>query len=395
MNKKLLFYLIGGLSVVLAGTAAFFSIAGLAKLFAGAATAVMVMASALELSKLIIASFLYQYWNMIAKSLKAYLVIATVIIMSITSIGIYGFLSAAYQDTKNAYDLSATYSDSLNAKKAFYETYVITYQKQIDQQTERLNQLNSIRNSQETRLNNETGSTYQNTKSSRLTDQQIVTVTKELEKLNLIVLSYTDSINKISIAATQSKLQNNLTSDLGPLQFISDILHVSMDSVVNTLIILFIVVFDPLAITLVLAYNFMKEKNEQLDTTIDIIDTEEDTSSYTIPESNDAPEVVTQRIEPEEVEEKFNEITTANEDEQSIVNSDQSSLIEPVTEQEKPIKPIRKSIDKKSSSKVIVDSMDYMSPEPVVEDTIISIDEVRAQKAEKARQLYSGGISSS
>jgi hypothetical protein len=395
MNKKLLFYLIGGLSVVLAGTAAFFSIAGLAKLFAGAATAVMVMASALELSKLIIASFLYQYWNMIAKSLKAYLVIATVIIMSITSIGIYGFLSAAYQDTKNAYDLSATYSDSLNAKKAFYETYVITYQKQIDQQTERLNQLNSIRNSQETRLNNETGSTYQNTKSSRLTDQQIVTVTKELEKLNLIVLSYTDSINKISIAATQSKLQNNLTSDLGPLQFISDILHVSMDSVVNTLIILFIVVFDPLAITLVLAYNFMKEKNEQLNTTIDIIDTEEDTSSYTIPESNDAPDVVTQRIEPEEVEEKFNEITTANEDEQPIVNSDQSSLIEPVTEQEKPIKPIRKSIDKKSSSKVIVDSMDYMSPEPVVEDTIIGIDEVRAQKAEKARQLYSGGISSS
>jgi hypothetical protein len=239
MNKKLLFYLIGGLSVVLAGTAAFFSIAGLAKLFAGAATAVMVMASALELSKLIIASFLYQYWNTIARSLKAYLVIATVIIMSITSIGIYGFLSAAYQDTKNAYDLSATYSDSLNAKKAFYETYVITYQKQINQQTERLNQLNSIRNSQETRLNNETGSTYQNTKSSRLTDQQIVTVTKELEKLNSIVLSYTDSVNKIAIAATQSKLQNNLTSDLGPLQFISDILRVSMDSVVNTLIILY------------------------------------------------------------------------------------------------------------------------------------------------------------
>jgi hypothetical protein len=139
----------------------------------------------------------------------------------------------------------------------------------------------------------------------------------------------------------------------------------------------------------------MKEKNEQLDTTIDIIHPDEDTSLYTIPESNDAAEVVTQRIEPEQVEEKFNEITTANEDEQPIVNSDQSSLIEPVTEQQKPIKPIKKSIDKKSSSNIIVDSMDYMSPEPVVEDTIISIDEVRVQKAEKARQLYSGGISSS
>ena len=97
MNKKLLFYLIGGLSVILAGTAAFFSIAGLAKLFAGAAVAVMIMASALEVSKLIIASFLYQYWQTLAVTLKSYLLIATVIIMTITSISIYGFLSAAYQ----------------------------------------------------------------------------------------------------------------------------------------------------------------------------------------------------------------------------------------------------------------------------------------------------------
>lgn len=390
MNKKLLFYLIGGLSVILAGTAAFFSIAGLAKLFAGAATAVMVMASALELSKLIIASFLYQYWNTIAKSLKAYLIIATLIIMTITSIGIYGFLSAAYQNTKNAYDLTATYSDSLNAKKAFYETYIITYQKQIDQRSTRLDQLNSIRNSQENRLNTETGSSYQNTKSSRLTDQQISTVTVELERLNSIVLNYTDSINKISIAATQSKLQNNLTSDLGPLQFISDILKVSMDSVVNALIVLFIIVFDPLAITLVLAYNFMKGKFKD-----NVLETQSNIIEPILQEpinTEDTILVKTKRIEADEVEERYNEITTANATEQPIVNSGLASLIEPVTDQVMPSKPTKTSIDMKSSSNVIVDSMDYMSPEPIINDTIIHSNDVRAQKAEKARQLYSGGI---
>jgi len=262
MNKKLLYYLIGFLSVLLAATAAFFSIAGLAKLFAGAAIPVIIMASSLEISKLIIASFLYRYWKTVSTVLKSYLLIATFIIMTITSIGIYGFLSSAYQNTKNSYDLSATFTDSLNSKKIYYETYVATYQKQIGQQNERLNQLNSIRTSQENRLNSQTGSSYQNTKSSRLTDNQINEVSKDISRLNEIVLKYTDSINKITVAATQSKLKNNLTSDLGPLQFISSILGVSMDYVVNVLIILFIVVFDPLAICLVLAYNFMKSDLE-------------------------------------------------------------------------------------------------------------------------------------
>jgi hypothetical protein len=401
MNKRLLFYLIGGLSVILAGTAAFFSIAGLAKLFAGAATAVIIMASALEISKLIIASFLYQYWQTMSRALKAYLLIATGIIMSITSIGIYGFLSAAYQETKNTYNLSATFTDSLNSKKMYYETYVTTYQKQIEQQNSRLTQLNAIRNSQENRLNLQTGSAYQNTKSSRLTDKQIEDVTKDVDRLNKIVLQYTDSINKLTVAATQSKLKNNLTSDLGPLEFISNTFNVAMDSVVNILIILFIIVFDPLAICLVLAYNFMKgkfesepidnesEDNELFDELQDL-DIHHDTSSVV---DTTIKEAVTERIEAAQVEEKFNEITTSNTVEQPEVEIDQASLIEPVIEQQIEVKPAKKTQARKKKPTVVVESMDYMSPEPTVDDTIIHLDEVRAQKAERARQLYSGGIS--
>jgi hypothetical protein len=384
MNKKLLFYLIGGLSVILAGTAAFFSIAGLSKLFAGAAVAVIIMASALEVSKLIIASFLYQYWNTIATTLKSYLLIATVIIMMITSIGIYGFLSAAYQETKNAYDLSATFSDSLNSKKVYYETYVATYQKQIDQQNNRLTQLNDIRNSQENRLNTKIGSSYQTDKSSRLTDNQINAVTKDIDKLNTILLRYTDSINKLSIATTQAKLKNNLTSDLGPLQFISNTLNIKMDSVVNILIMLFIIVFDPLAITLVLAYNFMKEKE---DSNIDI-----DTIQTNEPKLTDVDDTITRRVESEEVEEKYNEITTTNKIEHSSVESDQASLVDIVTEQETPVNLIEDHANTNKDPEIIIESMDLMSPEPLHDDTVITVDSIRTQKAEKAQQLYSGGI---
>jgi len=82
-------------------SAAFYSVSGLGKLFAGASTQVIIMASSLEIAKLVIASLLYQYWNTLNKILRAYLAIATIVLMLITSMGIYGFLSGAYQETAN------------------------------------------------------------------------------------------------------------------------------------------------------------------------------------------------------------------------------------------------------------------------------------------------------
>jgi hypothetical protein len=95
MNKLALKIFVGLVALSLAGCAAFFSIVGLSKLFAGAALAVIVMASTLEASKLVIASFLYRFWATVNKSLRAYLLVAITIIAIITSIGIYGFLSGA------------------------------------------------------------------------------------------------------------------------------------------------------------------------------------------------------------------------------------------------------------------------------------------------------------
>ena len=104
--KKRLFPLIIALSALsVAGSAAFYSVFGLSKLFAGAATQVIIMAGSLEFAKLVVASLLYQYWDNINKILKGYLMIAVFVLMVITSGGIYGFLSGAYQSTATQSEL--------------------------------------------------------------------------------------------------------------------------------------------------------------------------------------------------------------------------------------------------------------------------------------------------
>ena len=99
IKKGILPTLIALSALSVSASAAFYSVFGLSKLFAGASTEVIIMAGSLELAKLVVASLLYQYWEDINKILRTYLSIATFILIIITSMGIYGFLSAAYQET--------------------------------------------------------------------------------------------------------------------------------------------------------------------------------------------------------------------------------------------------------------------------------------------------------
>lgn len=266
MNKTALKVLIGLVALSLAVCAAFFSITGLCKLFAGAATAVIVMASTLEASKLVLASFLYQAWSEISKTLRAYLFVAITIIAMITSIGIYGFLSSAYQTTKSKFDLTQTTTDSLNTQKQYYESTIKTVQLQLNAKNTQLTNLTSIRTSQENRATQLTAtnrSTRYADRSARETDLTIKLVNKEIDSLNKKIISYTDSVGRLTIAAKQVGLKNELTSELGSLVYISQTLNVSMDKVVNVLILLFIIVFDPLAICMVLAFNFLSKNPKE------------------------------------------------------------------------------------------------------------------------------------
>lgn len=279
MNKLFLKILVGLLALALAACAAYFSVIGLAKLFAGAGLAVVTMASVLEASKLIIASFLHNQWSSINAWLRGYLVAAIVIIAGITSIGIYGYLSGAYQSTKSKYDLSLTVTDSLETQRMYYQSSADLYQKQLNSKNLQLTTLIDLRSQQEVRsgqLITQNRSSYSADRSARETNKTINNVSLEIAMLNDKVIAYSDSASKMQVAITKAALETDVASELGSLSYVSKILNVPMDYVVNVLIILFMVVFDPLAISMVLAFNHLSihTKDEKSDS-VARIDSEE------------------------------------------------------------------------------------------------------------------------
>ena len=124
--------LLGLSALFVALNAAFFSVSGLSKLFAGAAVSVIVMASSLELAKLITASYLYNYWEKINKSFRIYLSGAVLILILITSLGIYGFLTSAFQDTFNQFSIKEKQLAFLEQKEKFWNDDVIRYDEELN-----------------------------------------------------------------------------------------------------------------------------------------------------------------------------------------------------------------------------------------------------------------------
>ena len=143
LKKGIFPFIIAFSALSVSASAAFYSVSGLSKLFAGAAFEVIIMAGSLEIAKLVIASLLYQYWDTINKSLRTYLTVATIILVLITSMGIYGFLSSAYQDTYRQLTIKENQISFLNQKKQFHEKDVTRY----DQELERIsNNISTLSN---------------------------------------------------------------------------------------------------------------------------------------------------------------------------------------------------------------------------------------------------------
>ena len=140
--KERIFPFIIALSALsVSASAAFYSVTGLSLLFAGASFAVIIMASSLEISKLVIASLLYQYRKTLPKLLKFYLTIATIILVIITSAGIYGFLSAAYQETASKSVVVDNQIRLLETKKQSFEKIKSQYDLEKESITKNISSL--------------------------------------------------------------------------------------------------------------------------------------------------------------------------------------------------------------------------------------------------------------
>jgi len=248
---------ISALSV--SGSAAFYSVFGLSKLFAGANVEVIIMAGSLEVAKLVIASLLYQYWDTINKLLRTYLTIAAIILVIITSMGIYGFLSAAYQDTYQTLLVNENKIEFLENKSTFYEDDIERYDQELKQIMDNISVLSNAKSRSIQVKDTSVAGGIRNTISTvdlRLAQDRLRIEEDKRKDVYLKRTVAADSLQKYKLQILE--LQNNADTvgELGPLQYLSSLTDIPMNKIINILLLVIIFVFDPLAVSLVVAANF-------------------------------------------------------------------------------------------------------------------------------------------
>jgi hypothetical protein len=239
-------YLVGFSALIIAGCAAYFSVTGLGVLFSGASTAVMVMAGALEFAKLVAATYLKQMWDEIKGFNKWYLVSAVALLMLITSAGIFGYLSNAFQ------------SQSLKLQQVDRE--VLVYTTKIDQNTAQITQLNTQLGQLSSTQNTILDKGKVNSRLLRSIDQkdrQTAQINKKIEGLQTENAKNNEKINEIKIANL------DLEKEVGGFRFIAEAFGMELKNVVKFFIFLIVIVFDPLAVALIIAFNGLIETKKQ------------------------------------------------------------------------------------------------------------------------------------
>ena len=252
-------FLIGFSALSVSASAAFYSVSGLSKLFAGASLEVIIMAGSLEFAKLVTASLLYQYWDTINKSLRTYLSIATIILVLITSMGIYGFLSAAYQETYSKLSTIENQKGFIQKKIEFYQNDVNRYDEEIKRISSNISTLSNAKASSIQVRDTSVSGGFRTTISTAELRMAQSRINIEEENRKLAQEKRTiasDSLQKFQLQVLELDNNNEVAGELGPLQYLSGLTGTPMDKIINWLLLIIIFVFDPLAISLVVAANF-------------------------------------------------------------------------------------------------------------------------------------------
>jgi len=263
IQARLFPFLIALSALSVSASAAFYSVSGLSKLFAGAAFAVIIMAASLEIAKLVIASLLYQYRKKLPRLLKYYLSVACFVLILITSMGIYGFLSAAYQET-------AALAGNIDAQIALIETKRDNVRDQLTVYNEEKVTINGAVSDLRAGLANnviqykdpETGEIITTTSSStrKALEKQLDQAIERQTEINTRVDNLNQQLFDYETEIVEVTSNSNIAGELGPLKYLSGLTDKPMDQIINWLLLIIIFVFDPLAIALVIAANFAFEQ---------------------------------------------------------------------------------------------------------------------------------------
>ncbi len=245
-------YIVALAALFIAACAAFFSIKGLMILFAGSAISVGIMASSLELGKLVTASFLHREWKRISLALKIYLSIAVGVLMLITSLGIFGFLTKAYQEHHGKV---VVYQTELQGTEA----QIGNLKEELKINQERIDTLGALRKDQEARV-----TAAGNLRSPReQAYRAIAEANKEIQEKGTRQTELRKKILDLEGAKTNLTTEMNTKTDIGSFQFVAGALGVDVDTAVRIFILSLVFVFDPLAVSLVLALNILVERREE------------------------------------------------------------------------------------------------------------------------------------
>jgi hypothetical protein len=239
-------YLVGFSALIIAGCAAFFSITGLGVLFSGAAISVMVMAGSLEFTKLVAATYLKQKWDEIKGFNKWYLTSAVALLMLITSAGIFGYLSNAFQQQ--------------NLKLQQVDREIAVYTTKIEQNSAQITQLNG----QLTQLSSTQAQILDKGKVNNRLLRSIDNKDKQTSQINTKIASLQDENAKNNEEINKIKISNlDLEKEVGGFRFVAEAFGVELKKVVKFFIFLIVIVFDPLAVALIIAFNGLIAKEEE------------------------------------------------------------------------------------------------------------------------------------
>lgn len=256
MNSRFLPYLLGFSALCLSGVSAYFSIFGLSKLFAGAGASILVMAGVMEVSKVVLTVYLHRFWGRLYMFFKLYLMFSVIALVGITTMGAYGFLSAGFQASITKLETFQTSERFLQDKIDFFNDEVDLYNRDLDRVSETISTLSGVQSTSIQVRDTTVVGGVRNTISTvdtRLAQQRLDIERETRQEIVNKRQAVVDSLQTYRQLLLQAQNTNDLTSELGPLQYLADLSQRPITEVVNILIIFLILVLDPLAISMILA----------------------------------------------------------------------------------------------------------------------------------------------
>lgn len=255
--------LLGVSALSISISSAYYSVYGLGALFAGAALQIMVMAATLEFAKVLLAGFLHRFWDGLPRVLRSYLSGAVIVLIVISSMGIYGYLASAYQNSNLELGSVQSRVDVLEQRKQRYAQQIQTINQERGGLTNTILTLSEGLSSNVIQyVDPQTGQliTTQSSAARNIIQQQLSSARDREGLLSSQVDALSDSLIALDNRIFSIKDESSASKNLGPLMFLAEVTGMSMDRVVNVLIVTIMLVFDPLAVTMIIATSVAFDK---------------------------------------------------------------------------------------------------------------------------------------